>query len=209
MVYFHCNRRGHYSSQCLSNTVAEVTRNLSKLTTQSNNPHPETFDTYLNTVENTRVETWIITVEINGQSVTVKVDTRAEVTALSDLAWNSLNIITPLEKAEIAPFSPDQRRLNVLGKKSLTITYQGQSCNQDTYIIKDLKNNLLGLPAIRKLEMLSHVCTIEKSIISQYPALFTGLGTFAQAYTIKLKPNHKPFALSAPCNILLPLRSKV
>ena len=37
--------------------------------------------------------------------------------------------------------------------------------------------------------MLSHVCTIEKSIISQYPALFTGLGTFAQAYAIKLKPN--------------------
>ena len=209
MVCFRCNRRGHYSSQCLSNTVAEVAKNLSELATQSDNPQPDTFDRYLNTVESTRAETWIITVEINGQPVSVKVDTGAEVTALSDLAWNSLDIITPLEKAEIALFGPDQRRLNVLGKKSLTITYQGQSCNQDTYIIKYLKNNLLGLPAIRKLEMLSHVCTIEKSIISQYPALFTGLGTFAQAYTIKLKPNHKPFALNAPCNIPLPLRSKV
>ena len=193
----------------MSNTVAEVAKNLSELATQSDNPQPETFDRYLNTVESTRAETWIITVEINGQPVSVKVDTGAEVTALSDLAWNSLDIITPLEKAEIALFGPDQRRLNVLGKKSLTINYQGQSSNQDTYIIKDLKNNLLGLPAIRKLEMLSHVCTLEKSIISQYPALFTGLGMFAQAYTIKLKPNHKPFALNAPRNIPLPLRSKV
>ena len=57
--------------------------------------------------------------------------------------------------------------------------------------------------------MLLHVCSIEKSIISQYPAFFTGLGTFAQAYTIKLKPDHKPFALNTPCNIPLPLRSKV
>ena len=136
MVCFRCNRRGHYSSQCLSNTVAKVAKNLSELATQSDNPQPETFDRYLNTVESTRAETWIITVEINGQPVSVKVDTRTEVTALSDLAWNSLDIITPLEKAEIALFGPDQRRLNVLGKKSLTITYQGQSCNQDTYIIR-------------------------------------------------------------------------
>ena len=99
----------------------------------------------------------------------------------------SLNIATPLEKAEIAFFSPDQRRLNVLGQKFLTITYQGRSCDQNIYIIKDLKNNLLSSPAIRGLEMLLHMCSIDKSIISQYPALFTGLGTFAQAYTIKLK----------------------
>ena len=50
---------------------------------------------------------------------------------------------------------------------------------------------------------------MEKSIISQYPSLFTGSGTFACEYTIKLKPNSQPFALNAPRNILLPLRSKV
>ena len=92
------------------------------MTTQSDDPYPETFDRYLNTVESVRAETWIITIEINSQLVLVKVDTGAEVTALSDLTWKSLNIVTPLEKAEIALFGPDQRRINVLGKKSLTIT---------------------------------------------------------------------------------------
>ena len=57
--------------------------------------------------------------------------------------------------------------------------------------------------------MLLHVCPIDKSIILQYPSLFTGLGTFAQVYTIKIKPNCQPFALSAPRSIPLPLRSKV
>ena len=53
------------------------------------------------------------------------------------------------------------------------------------------------------------MCTVEKSITSQYPSLCTGLGTFAQEYTIKLKPNHQLFALCAPRNILIPLRTKV
>ena len=44
MVCFRCNRRGHYSSQCLSNTVAEVAKNLSELTTQLDNPYSETFN---------------------------------------------------------------------------------------------------------------------------------------------------------------------
>ena len=101
VVCFHCNRRGHYSSQCLSNTVAKPTRNLSELTAQPDDPYP---DRYLNRVESISEEAWIITIEINGQPVSVKVDTGAEVTALSDSTWNFLNITAPLEKVEIALF---------------------------------------------------------------------------------------------------------
>ena len=44
-----------------------------------------------------------------------------------------------------------------------------------------------------------------------YPQLFTGLGTMGPGseYTIKLKPNPKPYSLSTPRNIPLPLRDKV
>ena len=74
---FCCNRRGHYSSHCLSNTVAELTQNLSELTAHSGDPYPETFDKYLNTVESARKEMWIIAIKINGQPVLVKVDTHS------------------------------------------------------------------------------------------------------------------------------------
>jgi len=80
---------------------------------------------------------------------------------------------------------------------------------QPVYVIDGLKNNLLGLPAIKELELLLNVCSIQKSIMSQYPSLFTGLGTFEQEYKIKLNPNAKPFVLSAPRNIPLRLRTKV
>ena len=42
-----------------------------------------------------------------------------------------------------------------------------------------------------------------------YPQLFTGLGTMGSEYTIKLKPNPKPYSLSTPRNIPLPPRDKV
>ena len=77
------------------------------------------------------------------------------------------------------------------------------------FIVNNLKSNLLGLPAIRASQLLSNVCSVDKSIISQYPLLFTGLGKFGQEYTIKLKPNLQPFTLSTPRNIPLPMRTKV
>ena len=49
----------------------------------------------------------------------------------------------------------------------------------------------------------------EDTIRQKYPKLFTGLGNMGVEYSIKLRPNAKPYALSTPRNIPLPLRSKV
>ena len=141
---------------------------------------------------------WAITIQIQGKPTVVKVDTSAEVTAISDSTWKSMDIVMLLEETEVSLYGPDQTRLNILGKINLSLTYQGRYCMQDVYIIKDLKSDLLGLPAIKELELLFNVCSVGKTIISQYPSLFTGLGTFAREYTIKLRPNSQPFALYAP-----------
>ena len=79
---------------------------------------------------------------------------------------------------------------------------------QPVYVVKYMKNNLLGYPAIKALNLLSHVESIDKKVVLQYSLLFSGLGTFAYDYKIQLKPNLKPF-LSTPRNIPLALRPKV
>ena len=211
MVCYRCNRKGHYSAQCLSNTVAPQTRDVHEVSSQSNHPRSETPDMYLDMVEGNKKNMWAITIQMQGKPIVVKVDTGAEVTAISDTTWKSLNIAKPLKETEVSLYGPDQTHLKILGKINLTLIHQERCCTQDVYIIKDLKSDLLGLPAIKELELLLNVCSVEngKDIISQYPSLFTGLGTFACEYTIKLKPNSQPFALNAPRNIPLPLRSKV
>ena len=79
-----------------------------------------------------------------------------------------------------------------------------------------MKHNLLGLPAIQALNVLTQVDTVSRSVSEQtsipdqYPSLFKGLGTFkGDSYAIQLKPDAKPFALYTPRNVPIPLRKKV
>jgi len=74
----------------------------------------------------------------------------------------------------------------------MKLTYKGKSCTHQVFVIHNLQNNLLGMPAIKELEITS-INAIEQSIPEQYPALFSGLGTFKEEYTIKLKPDARLF----------------
>ena len=69
---------------------------------------------------------------------------------------------------------------------------------ETVYVVKGLQGNLLGLPAIQALCILTHVHTVKQSILDQYSSLFTGLGTFKDGYSIKLKPDPHPFSLFTP-----------
>ena len=59
-------------------------------------------------------------------------------------------------------------------------------------MVRELQHNLLGLPAIRDLEIISGINAVEMNVPDQYPALFNGLGTFKGEYIINLKSNAQP-----------------
>ena len=204
-----CNRRGHYSSQCMSSTVALVSTAAPEqgLTEQLDEEYTETA--YLDTIEGIKGNIWEVQIAISDKIVIFKVDTGAEVTVLSDTTWKILNLSEPLQNLKTSLCGPDSAALKVLGKAVLTLTHNGRQCTQPVFIVKNIKNNLLGLPAIKALDLLSCVDSVNDNIISQYPSLFTGLGTFAHEYKIQLKPNSQPFALCTPRNIPLALRPKV
>ena len=80
---------------------------------------------------------------------------------------------------------------------------------QILFVVHNLQNNLLGLSAIKLLWMFPQLDKIQKSILDQFPDLFTGFGTMKDMYTINMKQNAKPYALYIPKNVPLPLRAKV
>ena len=77
------------------------------------------------------------------------------------------------------------------------------------YVLQNLQQNLLGLPAIQSLQLLTRVDTVSTSIPDQFPRVFRGLGTFPESYEIKLTPEAPPFALFTPRTVPIPLRKKV
>ena len=164
---------------------------------------------YLNTEESTKEDIWEVKLTVDNTVIKFKVDAGAEVTVISEALWKTLNLSEPLQKPSLSLCGPDHTPLKLLGEVLLSLAYKGRCCTQPVYIVKNLRNNLLGFPAIKALNLLSHVESVDKNVVLQYPSLFNGLGTFAHEYKIQLKPNLKPFSLSTPRNIPLALRPKV
>ena len=199
-VCHRCKRKGHFSSQCLSKTVAEV------------EPDESYVDTaFLDTLSQNSSETWRVKLRLCGQMLEFKIDTGAEVTAISDAAFRTLRG-SKLKSPKKTLYGPARTPLKVIGQLEGELSHQGKATNQPVYVVKDLKTNLLGLPAILALDLVARVEeTVETlpHIVERYPTLFQGLGSLGEPYDIQLKPDAQPYVLFTSRNIPLPLRSKV
>ena len=99
-----------------------------------------------------------------------------------------------------------------MGQVRTRLEHASHTCEQTLYVVKGLRANLLGNPAIQALKLLVRINAVDEytnDIYQRFPQLFQGLGTIDEAYQVKLKPNVTPHALYAARNVPIPLREKV
>jgi len=84
---------------------------------------------------------------MNDLPVTFKIDTGAEVSAISEATFNRLRNVKTTKRL----YGPAMSPLTVLGQFTASLTSRHVSCKQNIFVVKDLKRNLLGLPAITSL----------------------------------------------------------
>ena len=196
---FACQKVGHFSAHCRSRQ--------SKMDLVTEETHLDSA--FLGPLGQT---SWTVDIAVNGVFLTFKVDTGAEVTAISEQAYRTLGTICKLEKTSKTLFGPTKVSLHVMGQMQATLRDAEHTCQQTVYVVKGLRNNLLGFLAIQALHLLTQVNVIEdygKNIHERFPKLFQGLGTLDEPYHIKLKANATPFALFTARNVPLPLLNKV
>ena len=78
--------------------------------------------------------------------------------------------------------------------------------------MKRLHTPLLGRLAIDQLGLLARVGTVDichQIPKQQFPQLFEALGKLQGDYNIELEPDAKPYVLSTPCRVAIPLRKAV
>ena len=193
---YKCKKKGHFSSQCLTTTVKEVTSS-----TEVRSPNEEDLDlAFLSAVVSTDETSRTANIRVNGETMKFKVDTGAEVTAVTKLALIQLGNVQ-LHPATKTLCGPDRKPLKVLGQTSATLSHCGKSCIHDIFVVEKLKHNLLGLPAIKDLNLLvmvNHMSSNYAEIVNKFPSVFTGLGSLSSEFEIQLKPDTKPFALYTP-----------
>ena len=194
-----CHKKGHYSSLCYSKSVSEIASS------------EECLDTaFLNTLQKGKESCWRAKIQLCGKETMFKLDTGAEVTAVSEKTYQQLknqHLIPPQKVL----YGPSQTPLKVLGQFEAQLCHRKASVRQQVFVVQGLKSDLLGLPAITALNLAVQVdaTTRDTELKQKFQAVFHGLGNLGEAYEIKSKPDAKPRALFAPRRVSLPLRNKV
>ena len=150
---------------------------------------------------------------MNEHSIRVKLDTGAEVPAISTETYKTLckpRLIPPNKLL----YGPSRQPLDVAGQFQAEITYKDKREQEPVYVVKGLKTNLLGLPAITALGLAACVdATTEADpkteILAKFPGVFQGLVNLGEEYEIYLKPDATTYSLFTPRHVPLPPRQKV
>ena len=100
--------------------------------------------------------------------------------------------------------------MNCKGEFSVTLAYNQTSTKETVYVVESLARPLLSRSAAVKLNLISRLCELttadyKTKVMCDYPQLFEGLGTMKDEYTIKLNDDAKPFALTVPRKVPMPL----
>ena len=198
---YKCNRKGHFGARCFSKTQAAATNEMNMDTA------------YLDIVDAVTENkfSWHCKIQMKNTAVDFKLDTGAEVTAIMEETYKTLPEITLQETTKVLS-GPTRESLEVIGQFSALLTHKDSSSHQIIFVVRGLRNNLLGLPAITALKLVNimeaNYCN-GVDVRGRFGKLFQGLGKIGEDYTIKLKDNATPHALYTPRRVPIPLRQKV
>ena len=195
-----CTKRGHFASVC--RTPARV-RDI----------HEDT-NTFLGGVSTPETDNnnnpWRMSIRLNNTPTEFDIDTGAEVSVISKTRHDEIGH-PPLASPDRVLRGPSNRCLPVLGQFKGVLKRGNHDVQQEIFVVQNLSRNLLGRPAIEALKLTVRVAAIfdNTSPMQLFPKMFQGLGKLQGQYVIELKDNHKPFAISVPRRVAVPLLGKV
>jgi hypothetical protein len=114
---------------------------------------------FVGTVSSKQQSSWTTTLLIEGKEVCFKLDTGAEVTAISEQTYRQLGGVQLLTPTKVL-YGPARHTLDVLGQFMTTLKHGQHSSAHPIFVVRGLKNNLLGLPAIVSLQLIQRVYSI-------------------------------------------------
>ena len=154
-----------------------------------------------------------ISLRVNDVPMGFRIDTGADVTVISKQAFNNLSNVS-LRLTNETLLGPERQQLRVRAKFNAKVTHNGLPSCQDIFVLKSLSQPLLGWSAIQALNLVLIVTNFGNGNASKretikFPCLFLGLGKFGDECSSKMNQEFKPFGLSTPRHVPLPLQNEV
>ena len=194
-----CHKCGHFKAMCRSvRTVREVCQD-------GNN------EAFLGAVGSDQNNPWLVKVQLMNTDVEFHIDTGAEVSVIPQQLYRKLGR-PPLSCPDQTLKGPGNYVLPVIGRFSAVLSRGQSETEQEIYVAKTLNRPLLGRPAIKALHLVQRVQRVQGVPLNpfqQFPSLFQGLGKLQGEYSIKLKEGARPYALTTPRRVPIPLMKSV
>ena len=148
-----CKNRGHYASECKSKVVLSVHDER-----PDGNSDEDCY--FLGVVEDNESQTkWSVNLSLGKTQMRFKIDTGGDVTVIPESLYLQIGI-NSLQKSSRQLFGPGQSKLSVKGViKGNLKTGNGKESTQEIYFVENLKEPLIGRPAIDALRNGSVVTT--------------------------------------------------
>ena len=193
-----CGKKGHFQRTCKSAKISIVS--------ESQNEE----SVFLGVVSGSK-DLWTIPLQLNGREVNFCIDTGAEVTVIPETVYTRIGspLLRPLDKTLKGP---SNGRLESRGRFVGYLQKDKVTTEQQIYVVKNLHKPLLGRPAIRDLNLVNRIDNVteqSQSVLDQFPSVFNNLGKIRGDYTITLQDGAKPFALTTPRRVPIPLLKPV
>ena len=116
-----------------------------------------------------------------------------------------------LKPAEKILSGPGHKVLPVKGQFVATLLHGDKQVTEDVFVVQRLSRALLGRLASKSLDLVSreNAVQLRKNLLHEFPKLFGGLGKLEGEYKIQLKEGAKPYALTTPRCVAIPMQPKV
>jgi len=124
------------------------------------------------------------------------------VTALSKKSFHTFNCQPSIPTQEITTHARGANRspLDIIGECQMTLHYNAKSSTQRVFVVHELQHNLLGLPAIHDLKIITGINAVELNVPDQYP-------TFLGVKREKGWASDFRFMVYSPLKVPSPLKS--
>ena len=164
-------------------------------------------------VVNSFQQPWQAEVFVNNSPVKFKIDTGADVSVIPAKLFSDLANNVTIKRTNKILLGPCNYKLNCIGKFDAKLMSCNASIDDKISVIDGLDRPLLGRKACKSLNLIQNLAEINKvtnasNIMQKNPTLFSGLGKLEGEYHISLKEDAKPFALTVPRKVPLPLLSE-